>query len=258
MPTADEIFRAELDRRGIAYSLTAEGTYAVDAGSISLDISLANVRRDFERDGDAGAISRFVDQIPLDDFASVPTWDEARPYVRYALEGMDQGALLDDVLFDRVTDGLCKIYVYTPPDVSYLTWINHFTVEGWGVSREEIVQQAEVNMHQIVMNTELQCSDVDGVTLGILSTEETPFKASLILSPTFRDLVSPKLGWPVYVVVPCRDFAFVISVKDRGFLGRMAGVVIKQYRESGYPITKDVLEVSDNGVVAIGTYPDGE
>ncbi len=78
MPTADELFRAELDRRGIPYSLTAEGTYAVDAGSISLDISLANVRRDFERDGDAGAISRFVDQIPLDDFASVPTWDEAR------------------------------------------------------------------------------------------------------------------------------------------------------------------------------------
>ena len=36
MPTADELFRAELDRRGIAYSLTAEGTYAVDVGSMSL------------------------------------------------------------------------------------------------------------------------------------------------------------------------------------------------------------------------------
>jgi hypothetical protein len=258
MPTADELFRAELNRRGIVYSLTPEGTYAVDAGGVTLDISLENVRRDFERDGDAEVISRFVDQIPLDDFASVPTWDDARPYVRYALEGMDQGALLDDVLFDRVTDDLCKIYVYTPPDGSSITWINHFTVEGWEVSREEIVQQAEVNMHQIVMNTALECRDVDRVTLGMFSTEETPFKASLILSPAFRDLVSPKLGWPVYVVVPCRDFAFVVSVKDRDFLGRMGGVVIKQFRQSGYPITKDVLEISDRGVVAIGTYPDGE
>ncbi len=171
---------------------------------------------------------------------------------------MDQGALLDDVLFDRVTDDLCKIYVYTPPDRSSMTWINHFTVEGWEVSREQIIQQAEVNMQQIVMNTDLQCSDVDGVTLGMLSTEETPFKASLILCPAFRDLVSPRLGWPVYVVVPCRDFAFVISVKDRDFLGRMGSVVLKQFRQSGYPITKDVLELSNSGVVAIGTYPDGE
>jgi hypothetical protein len=256
VPTADELFRAELDRRGIAYSLTGDGTYAVELDGTTLDISLENIRRDFERDGDAGAIIRFVDQVSIDHFASVPTWDEVGPYVRYSLEGMKHGTLLDDVLFDRVTDDLCKIYVFTPPDGSHITWISHFTVEDWGVSREDIVRQAEVNMHEIVMNTELECSDVDGVKLGMLSTEETPFKASLILSPAFRDLVSPALGWPVYVVVPCRDFAFVISVKDREFLGRMGGVVIKQYRQSGYPITKDVLEISDSGVVAIGTFPD--
>ena len=74
------------------------------------------------------------------------------------------------------------------------------------------------------------------------STEETPFKASLILSPAFRELVSPKLGWPVFVVVPCRDFAYVISGEDRDLLGRLGGVVVKEYQNSGYPITKDVLK----------------
>jgi hypothetical protein len=259
MPTADELFRAELDRRGIAYSFTAEGTYAIDLGGTSLDTSLENIRRNYERDGDATAIIRFVDQLTLDHFASVPTWDDVRPYVRYSLEGLDfHGSLLDDVLFDRVTDGLCKIYVYTPPDGSYITWINHFTVDDWGVSRDEIAQQAEVNMREIVKSTELECSDVDGVKLGMLSTQETPFKASLILSPAFRDFVAPVLGWPVYAVAPCRDFVFVLSVEDRDFLGRLGHTVIKQYRQSGYPITKDVLEVSDSGVAAIGTYPDGE
>jgi SAM-dependent methyltransferase len=84
-----------------------------------------------------------------DDFASVPSWEEVRPYLRYTLEGMDHGTLLDDVLFDRVSDDLCKIYAYTTPDGLYLTWIDHFTVEGWGVNREEIVQQAELNMRGI-------------------------------------------------------------------------------------------------------------
>jgi hypothetical protein len=59
-------------------------------------------------------------------------------------------------------------------------------------------------------------------------------------------------------VVPCRDFEYVNSVKDGGFLGRLGGVVVKQYRESGYPITKDVLEVSNAGIVAIGKFPEPE
>jgi hypothetical protein len=78
------------------------------------------------------------------------------------------------------------------------------------------------------------------------------------LSPAFRDLVSPTHGWPVYVVVPCRDFAYVIRNDNRDFLGRLGSVVIKEYRNSGHPITKDVLEVSNDGITAIGTYPEPE
>ena len=157
-----------------------------------------------------------------------------------------------------MTDELCKIYVYTPADGSFITWVNHFTVDDWGVSREQIVLEAEANMREIVAATRLECTDIDGVQLGMLSTTHTPFKASLILSPALRDLVSPVLGWPVYAVVPCRDFAFVISVKDRDFLSRMGRVVVEQYKKSGYPITKDVLQVSDAGITAIGTYPEPE
>ena len=88
----------------------------------------------------------------------------------------------------------------------------------------------------------------------MLSTEETPFKASLILSPAFRELVSPTLGWPVYVVVPSRDFAFVIRREDRDFLDRLGHVVVREYDNSGYSITTDVLEVSDDGIKAIGSF----
>jgi hypothetical protein len=111
-------------------------------------------------------------------------------------------------------------------------------------------------MRAIVAQTQFQCTEIDGVTLGMLSTQETPFKASLILSPAFRDLVSPVVGWPVFVVVPCRDFVYVVSSKNRDFLGRLGAVVIEQYQKSGYPITRDILEVSDDGIVAIGEFPD--
>lgn len=70
----------------------------------------------------------------------------------------------------------------------------------------------------------------------------------------FRNLVEPELGWPVYVVVPARDFAFVISKKDQALLGQLGTVVLREFNESGYPITADVLEVGDNGLTAIGSF----
>jgi hypothetical protein len=49
---------------------------------------------------------------------------------------------------------------------------------------------------------------------------------------------------------------YVVKGDDREFLGRLGGVVVQEYRESGHPITKDVLELSDAGITAIGTYPE--
>ena len=256
MTTADEIFRSELQQRGIKYTEAADGRYVVQINELDVSASLDNVRRNYDRDGDRGAIVRFVDQLSATFADELPSWDDVRPYVRYSLEPADYEGGLDDCLFDSVTSDLHKVFVYTSQDGSQITWISDSQVKDWGVARAEIVRRAETNMRDIIAQTECQCDEIDGVKLGMLSSEETPFKASLILSPAFRGLVSPVIGWPVCVVAPCRDFVYVISAKDRQFLGRLGAVVIREYNCSGYPITKDVLEVSDAGIKAIGTFPD--
>ena len=102
----------------------------------------------------------------------------------------------------------------------------------------------------------LETEDVDGNLLGMISTQITEFKASLVLSAGFRSLVEPTHGWPVLVVLPCRDFAYVVRCDNQEFVGRLGQVVVDEYNQSGYPITKDVLQVSDDGIKAIGTFPD--
>lgn len=258
MPTADELFRAELARRGIEYSATAEGQYSVEVNDRSVTVSLENVRRDYGRDGDADAITRFVDQVSEAIPNRAPAWNDVRPYVRYSLEPSDYAAGFDDVLHEPISEEMNQVFVYSSADGARITWINESLLDGWSVSRESVVREAESNMADIVARTTVETLERDGNKLGMLSTDETPFKASLILSRDFRQLVSPTLGWPVFVVVPCRDFAYVIPADNRDFLGRLGGVVVREYRESGYPITKDVLEVSDEGITAIGTYPDCE
>jgi uncharacterized protein YtpQ (UPF0354 family) len=256
MHTADQIFRSELDKRGIRHSETPEGLYEVRINDQSVTVSLENIRRNYDRDGDPDAIVQFVEKIDTDFFAETPSWNEVKPYVRYSLEPSDYD--FDDVLFTPINEKLHQVFVFTSADGSRITWINQEMLDDWGVTREQVIQQAEENMAAIVAETKFEIEEIDGNKLGMISTEETPFKASLILSPAFRDLVSPTHGWPVYVVVPCRDFAYVIRKDNRGFLGRLGGVVIKEYRNSGHPITKDVLEVSNDGITAIGTYPEPE
>ncbi|WP_145428241.1 hypothetical protein [Symmachiella dynata] len=258
MRTADEIYCSELDKRGIGYSVTPEGLYEIQIDDQTVTVSLENIRRNYDRDGDADAIVRFVENVDTDFFAEIPSWDDVRSYVRYSLEPSDYETGFDDVLFTAITDQLNQVFVFTSADGTQITWINESMLDDWGVTRKQVVERAKENMAAIVAETKIEVEDIAGNKLGMISTEETPFKASLILSPAFRDLVSPTHGWPVCAVVPCRDFAYVIRNDNRDFLARLGGVVIKEYRNSGHPITKDVLQVSDEGITAIGTYPEFE
>jgi len=258
MQTAADIFRSELDKRGIEYLVTPNGRYEIRIDNQTIAVSLENIRRNYDRDGDVGAIIRFVDKVDGGFFAGTPSWGDVRPFVRYSLEPSDYETGFEDVLFAAVTDELNQVFVYGSADGSGITWINESMLDGWGVTREQVVQQAEENMAAIVADSQFKVEDIDGNKLGMISTVETPFKASLILSPAFRGLVAATHGWPVYVVVPCRDFVYVIRDDNRGFLSRLGGVVIGEYRKSGHSITKDVLQVSGDGITAIGTFPEPE
>jgi hypothetical protein len=256
MENADSIFESELKRRGIVATKTAEGLYEFQVNDCKVSACLDNVRREYQRCRDPRVIVNFVDEATRDLFDTVPPWEDLRPFVRYCLEPYDCIAGTESVLHDKVTPDLCRVYAFTPPDGSRITWVDESMLRDWRVSCADLVSQANDNMDAIVDAASLECEEIDGVKLGMLSTSDTPFKASLILSPAFQRLVSATLGWPVYVVVPCRDFLYVLSKSDRQFLGRLGPVVVNEYRPSGHPITRDVLEVSDQGIKAIGTFPD--
>ena len=62
------------------------------------------------------------------------------------------------------------------------------------------------------------------------------------------------MGWPVLAVAPARDFVYVLSTDHTKFLPRLGAVVMREYQESGYPITAEVLSIDDNGITAIGSF----
>ena len=253
-PTADELFQLELANRNLSFAVTDDGLYKIQIGDVTATVNLENIRRNYERDNDADAIARFAKQLDVDMFDDIPDWESVKSHVRFSIEPSDYETGFDDTLHEIVSDELVKVFVFTPPDGSRISWITQSMLADWKVTRETVVSQANANMNQLAADTTLEIEEIDGVNLGMLSTNDTPFKASLILTERFRELVSPTHGWPVYVVAPTRDFVYVIPRDNRDFLGRLGAVVLREYNESGHPVTADVLEVGDGGVTAIGSF----
>jgi hypothetical protein len=243
---ARKTFEAELRRRGVKFRRQDEdGVYVVEVRGTPTTINLVNVARD----GDPEVIRRFVDRVlsPME----IPPWPEARRLLYWSAESADH-EFSGDVICEPVSDGVDRVLVVTDREGRNILYVPPELLAEWSVSEEEVGSAATENLGRLLEGK--RALPLDGLEpkLGIAPIT-SPFKASIIFSPRFKEFVSD-IGWPVLVVIPCRDFLYVIAEADRALLDRMGRVVQDLYRTSGYPITTKVLRVSDEGIEAIGAF----
>jgi hypothetical protein len=82
---------------------------------------------------------------------------------------------------------------------------------------------------------------------------EKPIVSSAVLAPKFLDLFKDTLGEKVFVVVPNRFTAFVfpqLASQYREF----APMIFRAYRETAWPVSVEVFEVSQAGWRCVGLY----
>ena len=244
------LFLEELARRGIPVTV-ADGGYQIDRDGTTVTISLENLSREFARDRDPGQITRFVDTVlcrPL-----IPVWLEVRPRLRWSLEPTDMS--LTEALHEVVSDRVALVLVCVSPDETQITWVSPTTAASWGQTKESLLAAAAENMATLLARSQIDTLAVESHTLGMVNTEFTAFKAALVFAPDLRAVVEPVLGWPVFAVLPCRDFVYLIPDRDRELLGRIGAVVVREYAKSAYPLTTEVFEVTSAGIRAIGEFP---
>jgi hypothetical protein len=246
------LFLRELDRRGIPEPRPLDpGRFLVRVNDGVCTVSLENLARDFARDRDAGRVARFVDAI-LATPQPLPPWPRAKAGIRFSAEPSDHD--FGETIYDRVTDSLCRVLVHVDAEEARITWLTPSLLREWGRSRAAVAKVAADNMAALLRETPVEIEAVDEFRLGMFGTH-SPFKASLLFSPNLKEILAPKLGWPLYAVIPCRDFAYVFPEKDHDLIPRLGGVVVREFTRSGYPISTEVFRVSDAGLEAIGQFP---
>jgi hypothetical protein len=253
MPVSAEVatlFLDELARRNIEVKLDDEGNYALDVCGLGIKVSLENVSRDFERDRDPDRIVTFVDSIT--NLLVLPDWQEAKERIRWQLEPSNHK--FGDTLRDAVSDKVSLVLVYVDPSDTQFRWLTAADAEKWNKTRADLMAAAQENMDRILRQTKIETAPIEEHQLGMLSNELVAFKAALLICTNLKEVIEPVLGWPLFVVMPCRDFVYLLNQKDQPLLGRMGQVVMREYQESGYPISTEVFEITDQCIRAIGDY----
>jgi hypothetical protein len=253
MPISAEVatlFLDELARRDIAVSVDEEGYYIIDRNSLTCKINLENLSRDYAQDRDPERVVHFVNAILSQ--MERPEWTEAEGRIRWQAEPGDHD--FGEVLRDAVSDSAVLVLVVASADDTQLRWLILEDLAHWGKTEEELWETAAGNMAQILRDATIETDDIDGHKLGMIATEHVDSKAALLFAPNLKEIVEPVMGWPIYAVMPCRDFVYIINKESEELLGRLGSVVVREYRESGYPVTTEIFEITEESVRAIGSY----
>ena len=252
-PTAAQLFEAELGRLGVRFEHGPEPMlYKARVDGVDLEVNLENVARNYARDGDPAGVKTFAAQIAAFRREKGPPWKDARRSVFWVAEPGDFD--FGTTVREPVTKEVVRVLVRTDEKVTKLSWITAETIEAWGIPEQEVRAAASANLARVLSSVRVETMDVKGMKLGMVPVPSA-LKASVIFAPNFKALVEKELGWPVLVVIPCRDFLYVWAEKDGGLVDRVGGVVQEEYRTSGYPITTEVLRISDDGITTIGAFP---
>jgi hypothetical protein len=169
------------------------------------------------------------------------------------IESIDVDLGPDTVSLD-LSDRAKVVLALFKPGASSLRLVTKPDLLAWGVSPEEAWDAAHREFGKVVAETKVEVLRAGDVALGTIHALE-PYKASVILSPSLRRQVPEELGWPILAVAPARDFVYLLRRDDEESLGKVGAVVVREFRESGYPVSTEIWEISDSGVKAIGHFP---
>lgn len=186
------------------------------------------------------------------DHGQVPTWEEAKPWVRWQLAPAKGN--LDGLLHEVVSDQIALVLVLSAPDESRFFWVSDEMAAMWGRTKNTLFPIAVVNMDEIMATTEIGVTRHESLLIGYPSTDWESYKAALVYSDGLRSKVEPVLGWPVYAAIPSCDFVVLAGEKDKDFLHRMAPLILKEWAESSAPLSTELFELRGHGVRAVGSF----
>lgn len=246
----DELVTQDLARRGWEFSIEeGSGRYVIPHEGGSNTVCLDNLRKEFSQNGDASRIERFFDSIEASRRLTDIPLDVDKLF--WSLEPNDYPE--KPYVFEPLSNRIDQVLVQLDEATGLITFVTEEMLQKAGLVGDDASDHAYENLDTKLKESTLECQDVLGMRLGIVSTK-LPFKTALILAPSLQTFVESTLGWPVLAVVPDRDFLYLWSPDHSDLTSRIGSVVLREYEQAPYPLTTEVFEIADDGIGAVGFF----
>ena len=244
-------FKLQIESNGMKIdSVDKTGLIYISQGDLTLQISLDNVRKNYERDKDETHISNLVQTIVSYNIEVPKNWEDAKNDIYISLFPNDFD--FQDILHKQITDEFSKIYIHRGN--GKLTWITKDDIREWSITESELEIQANNNADKLLAQTPILIDTFESRKLGFFDVDN--LKAALLFAPTMKEKIMADFGFPFYAVIPVKDFCYIFSEQDFDFYSaRIGNVVVEEYKKSGYPITTEILKFTNEGVKAVEKYP---
>ncbi|HEY4326503.1 MAG TPA: hypothetical protein VGN20_21135 [Mucilaginibacter sp.] len=233
-------------------SVDETGLIYISQGDLTLKISLDNVRKNYERDNDEAHISELVQTIISYSTELPENWVDVKDNIYISL--FPNNVDFDNFIHKEISDEFGKVYVHRGGEKS--TWITKDDLARWGITETDLAGQADKNANKLLNQTLILFDIIENRKLGRIDIEHETLKGALLFAPAIKEKIETDFGFPFYAVIPVRDFCYVFSEQDFEFFSsRIGEVVVGEYKNSGYPITTEILKFTDKGVEVVGKYP---
>lgn len=250
--TVFNLFKQGIELQGMQIeAIDEEGFVLVQKGDTTLKISLDNVRKDYERDGDIAAIENLVEALANYGTGIPEKWEDAKTNVYMAFYPNDFD--FSNLVYIPVTQGFSAGFVYSSGTTQLLVSPEETAL--WEIDEEQLRDQAFANAEVLLRQSNVSFTEVEGRRLGYIDTDYDALKGALLFSYGFKEQMGIQLGLPFYAIFPVRDFCYVFAEADLEYFSERLGSLVKEeYQNSGYPITTEILKFTQDDVTAIGAY----
>ena len=245
------LFEDELKRKGASFRCERDPErYVVQHEGRELCVSLDTLVRTYNLHQDESCVARFVDAVLRADLGG-QSWQEVQSSVLFCLEPSDYGEPPD--FRTPISERVDRVLVTLDASSGSIAWITPTMLADWQVSLTEAETTASSNLARALAEARIELRDVDGIGVAFFATT-LPFKSALVLAPNLKQVVSPMLGWPLYAVIPDRDFLYLWAARQNGFIDRVGKIVVDEFKKAPYPITTEVFEIADGAIGAVGAF----
>ena len=251
------LFEAELQRLGIFYSKNADATYhLVFNEKVKATILLDDLVHEWKRNPDPELVASFVRNIVGGATLTRLTWEDAQKRLRFTLKPRSE---LNDPQWEELgpfgyslTTDLGLLYFCELPEIEARRWVTLTDLTDWKVSARDVIAVAGQHMNELMHQAKIEFVEMSGRRFAYLSLEQEWDKANLCMTSEFKRRIQAEFTWPVRVAVPAINYMLIVPAEDEDLLARIAQGAVNEYHDADYPLSLEILELSDKGIAVVG------